>query len=111
MDKNNIPFFIAQDMYINTATKDDVHTILDRYGIDNPAVFEDFREFFKQVSTQLRFTWHPKTFLEQSSWSEFFDELKFQLQRFSKWTIEVETKEWEEKKWPISLLSLFQYRD
>ena len=51
-----MPFFIAQEMYINTATKEDIHAILEKYGIDNPAVFEDFKEFFKQVSTQLRFT-------------------------------------------------------
>ncbi len=106
-----MPFFIAQEMYINTATKEDIHAILEKYGIDNPAVFEDFKEFFKQVSTQLRFTWHPKTFFEQSSGGGFFEELKFHLKKFSKWTIEIETKEWEEKKWPISIFSLFQYRD
>lgn len=107
-EKTQMPFFIGQDMFINTATKNDVEKILKKWGIDNEDILNDFFSYFKNVYTKINFAWHP-TFLSQSSWESFFSSLKKELTKFSRATITIKDKKLNEKKWPVAIFALYQY--
>ena len=111
IDKGGVPFFIAQNIYTNTAKKEDIKQTLEDYWINNTDLLDDLASFIKPVSTQLRITGHPTTFLEQSAGKEFYELFKHQFSKFSKGNIVVNDAQWNEKEWPIAIFTLFQYRD
>ena len=112
-DKNDEPYFVAQKMEINTATKDDIKIILRNHGIDNQyelkSLEEDFFKHFKVVDSQIRLAGNP-SFFKQSSGNDFFEDFKFQCKRMSKGSITIKDKLGNEKKWPIAIFSMYQYR-